>query len=191
MIENLFPVPIYQAQVNNLDVIQSEMEQCVNNLDFNLGETLWDTHYLSDPTFSENAIQRYKLKNFAKELKVHVKKYIKSFKSSQFIPNPYDYKIKDSWFALFKRGQYGHIHSHGDALISGAYYVNTNGKDGYIFFMCPTPSMEIHMLYSNPDRVAVLPQVGRLLLFPGWLKHGITTNKTDNNRVTLSFNLVK
>ena len=33
------------------------------------------------------------------------------------------------------------------------------------------------------------PEVGKILLFPGWLKHGINTNNTDNIRISLSFNI--
>ena len=31
---------------------------------------------------------------------------------------------------------------------------------------------------------------GTLLLFPGWLKHGIRPNKTDVPRVSLSFDII-
>ena len=33
------------------------------------------------------------------------------------------------------------------------------------------------------------PKEGKILLFPGWLEHGVKTNLTDNVRMSLSFNV--
>jgi len=35
----------------------------------------------------------------------------------------------------------------------------------------------------------VVPQEGHLLFFPGWMKHWVTPNLTDRERVSVSFNL--
>ena len=34
------------------------------------------------------------------------------------------------------------------------------------------------------------PQEGRLILFPAWLSHGVRENETDEDRISISFNLV-
>ena len=31
---------------------------------------------------------------------------------------------------------------------------------------------------------------GTILLFPGWLKHGIMTNETEHDRVSFSFDII-
>jgi ectoine hydroxylase-related dioxygenase (phytanoyl-CoA dioxygenase family) len=33
--------------------------------------------------------------------------------------------------------------------------------------------------------------VGKLLLFPGWLQHSVKKNKTDDLRISISFNLLR
>ena len=39
------------------------------------------------------------------------------------------------------------------------------------------------------DNFHVTPEVGKLLLFPGWLQHGVSTNTTSSNRKSLAFNI--
>ena len=38
-------------------------------------------------------------------------------------------------------------------------------------------------------RMVVNPTEGELILFPGWLDHGVQTNDTDDERVSVSFNI--
>ena len=33
------------------------------------------------------------------------------------------------------------------------------------------------------------PMEGKLIIFPGWLLHGVRQNSTDNTRISLSFNI--
>ena len=37
--------------------------------------------------------------------------------------------------------------------------------------------------------MVVNPTEGELILFPGWLDHGVQTNDTDDERVSVSFNI--
>ena len=63
-------------------------------------------------------------------------------------------------------------------------------RDGDLFFEDPRPSSCTSIATNNlANRIRYTPQVGKLVLFPGWLPHGIMTNTTDNKRVSLSFNI--
>jgi uncharacterized protein (TIGR02466 family) len=186
MIENLFPTPIYYNIVDNLDEIQDELNAClVESVNFIMNEKWGKTHYMSDPTFETNLILDYNLKIFQENLDLHFNRYC----VEAGLPlRPY--KISSSWMSLFKKDNYGHIHNHGGVDISGVYYLQTNQEDGKIFFLCPTPSMETSLGYQDlAIRWEHSPLVGKILLFPGWLSHGIQTNTTDSQRVSISFNI--
>ena len=79
----------------------------------------------------------------------------------------------------------------GYAVISGVYYYKTNGDDGDIFFECPVPTIGSSFCYFNNycNRWIHKPEEGKILLFPSWLKHGISKNETDETRISISFNL--
>jgi ectoine hydroxylase-related dioxygenase (phytanoyl-CoA dioxygenase family) len=42
---------------------------------------------------------------------------------------------------------------------------------------------------GGQDDLAITPEVGKMVLFPSFLKHGVQTNKSNQNRISLAFNL--
>ena len=183
-IENIFPTPLYVSDVSNFYLIQQEIRDSIDSVEFKMRED-WNTHYLSDITFEKNIIDELNLQYFKEEIDKHVRNYCKSIL--------FEYKnyTLDSWISLFKPENHGHLHSHGDSDIPGCYYYKSNGKDGDIFFETPVPNMSSsHCFYENYcKRWDHTPKEGKLLLFPGWLKHGIKLNTTDEDRISISFNV--
>ena len=181
MIENLYPTPIYSAMVDNFDDIQKEMYSTISNLDFKMVEEWGQTHFVSSSTFNDS----YKMKVFEDELHKHIVNYCLELEFP--IRN---YKLK-SWFTKFKKGNYGHIHSHGHHDISVCYYVKTKESSGSIFFETPVESATTSFVYNKKyaNRYWHMPIEGKLLLFPAWLRHGITTNTTDKERISFSANI--
>ncbi len=167
----IFPIPIYTNGIDNFDAIQYEIDKAAEKVNFNMRPDWGHTHYLSDITFKENFIEKYKLTKFKKELTWHVNQYHQNK----------NFSIESSWMTVFKKYNYGHIHDHGGNDISGVYYFKTNSQDGNFFFESPYP--------LDDTRVQIGPQPGMIVLFPSWLRHGIQTNLTDNVRMSLSFNI--
>ena len=65
----------------------------------------------------------------------------------------------------------------------------TLSKDGDIFFEPPFPQMkQSKVFYQHSASWDHIPDPGKLILFPGWLPHGVKTNTTDTDRISLSFN---
>ena len=92
---------------------------------------------------------------------------------------------------LFKKNNYAHIHSHGEADLAGVYYYNTgmSDNDSSFFFCTPAVGSEASIFWGE-QRIAMRPEEGTILLFPGWLRHGVTMNETEDDRVSISFNIV-
>ena len=168
-LENLFPVPLYCGDVNNFESIQSEIRVGVENTNFKFKEEWGKTHEFSDPTFKENFLEKNNCHSFLNELPIHLERYMQS-----------QLPMKGSWAARFGKNMYGHIHDHLPHSVSGVYYFQTSGSDGKLFFVSD-------LKYYG--RQYITPTEGMLLLFPGSLKHGITTNTTDTDRISISFDL--
>tara|TARA_B100001996_G_scaffold146348_1_gene111542 strand:- start:485 stop:1123 length:639 start_codon:yes stop_codon:yes gene_type:complete len=195
-VESVFATPIYADMVDNLEKIQDEIGSAVEQINFDYREEWGTTHYLSDPTFKGNVIEEYKMDTFAAEIKKHVRKYIaQTFgpDGEDKVPKSADlvgYTLLHSWIALFKKGNYGHIHSHGEADIAGVYYHKKSDDASGLFFNTPVTGLENSIIFQHwANRCDSSAPEGSITLFPGFLKHGIQTHQGTTDRISLSFNI--
>ncbi len=190
-VEYKFAVPIYSTFVDNssFNKIQYEFEQAytdlVQNDKFKHNEKS-NSHMLSDITFTENLLDKYDTTTFKAELDKHLHAYMSSINADI----PMEYEVRSSWMTLNPKGAYAVVHSHGDADISGVYYFNTTGNDGDFFFETPNKLTKNSYCFKHWNCVSEhKPATGKLMLFPGWLEHGVGTNMTDSHRISISFNI--
>ena len=94
-----------------------------------------------------------------------------------------------SWANVLREGGYNKIHNHPGALLSGCYYVSVGNPDsdpefnGWIEFQDPRPGN----VHGGKERVK--PEVGMLLLFPGWLNHYVNPFRGEGERISIAFNI--
>jgi len=115
------------------------------------------------------------------------------------------YGITSVWVNINKKNNYNLTHNHGFAFLSGVYYVDADHDTGDISFTNPNPKLEQVYLYANEKVNShvvdqynqfnshtwdIRPETGKLLIFPGYLDHYVHANKTDKNRISVSFNIV-
>lgn len=189
---NLFPTPVYiaEAEGNTLDNIQDEMMLVYGDLmerGFFQVKEGWNTHKLSDPSFTGNLFQHYDFRYFLEFLDKHLQSYL--FRHG--VVGEQEFIVNESWMTLTQHKDYAHIHNHGMSNISGCYYIQTNGNDGDFTIPCTQKPLEMQAkIFPNlAKRLTIPPKVGRLILFPGWMDHGIKTNTTESDRVSISFNI--
>jgi len=89
-----------------------------------------------------------------------------------------------------------HTHADGIVLLSGAYYVTVPENSGDILFFDPRPTI-IHSFADRyygqgiPGVYPIQPKENMLLLFPSWLEHEVEANQTNEDRISISFNIVR
>lgn len=185
----LYPTPLYQAQEPRAASVGREIGSKLAQIQFTSGPRDWGrTHKISDipgqALFDSDHVGLLALSETDQMLTRHVEQYCRALN----IPlRPYR---RTSWFTRFDHGDFGALHNHMNADISGCYYVRTNGRDGSINFRSPNPYFGVSPCYFDlGQNTAVPPKEGLILLFPGWLEHGIQANTTENIRISLSFNI--
>jgi len=183
-IENLFPTPVMVSRVNMFDSIQAEITTAMETINFEMNPDWGQTHYLSDPTFESSLFDTHDFPIFKEEIDRNLKNYAKEINFEVK-----DYIFHSSWIALFEKNNYGHIHNHGYSDISGVYYYSRAEEDGHIFFESPVQSAASSLTYWGGN-ITMPSTTGTLLLFPGWLRHGIRPNKTDVPRISISFDII-
>ena len=106
-----------------------------------------------------------------------------------------DLTFVGSWFSINRKYTYHEMHNHIPATWSGVYYVQADEDDAPITFYdtnkqtnWPWAGYKEANAYNTPS-YSVTPKTGRLLIFPAHLVHGVSQQKKDSERITISFNL--
>ena len=104
-------------------------------------------------------------------------------------------KITGMWAIINKKNASNSMHIHSNNYISSAYYVKAPKNCGDIVFYDPRfaatyryPKISTtNKLNSNI--VSFQPKEGMLVLFPSYLQHSVNLNKSNKERVVISFNI--
>jgi uncharacterized protein (TIGR02466 family) len=194
MVEPWFPTPLYFNKVREdlFDAIQTDLQTVFDNLNSENKFSPFPRegcHRVSDTSFRKNLFEEHKLNLIQEEIDYHVSQYLLEL-GAENIPFMDKRTIVESWMTVTDKSQYAVVHSHGSSDISGVYYFKTNGQDGNLFFENPNKLIKNSWCFEHlNNRWMTSPQVGKIVLFPGWLEHGIEVNTTDNQRISISFNI--
>ena len=102
------------------------------------------------------------------------------------------------WININEYKDYNVSHSHPNSLFSGVYYVKTPEKCGHITFESPGYDImehtysRIHFKEWNILNINTRWQEVReniLYVFPGWLRHRVEPNLSNEKRISISFNI--
>ena len=189
-IQSIFPVPIYmdKAEGENFKLIQEELLSITEKIEFSQRKG-WnkDTHMLNKDPFSTNFLFDNNCQNTVRFIYESATEYVQNIAGHP----DYQYSIIESWITKTLKGQYAHEHHHGATDISGVYYINTNGEDGNLIFDNIHSQMAGNFVFSSLVFDHKLPlENGLLILWPGLLRHRTHVNTTDNERLSLSFNIM-
>jgi uncharacterized protein (TIGR02466 family) len=183
MILNLYPTKVYSTLVDNADEVQNEIGAIMNMVPFKMTNN-YDVSQTSMTDVRLNMIEEFSLIKTKQMIDYHLTQYC-----YELGHQPRAYKLY-SWFTKTGLGNSIQTHHHNDVDITGTYYFATNGQDGAFYFESPVGPAPHSMIYSSGHiKHHIQPEVGRLIMFPGWIMHGVEKNTSDNYRIGLSFNI--
>ena len=130
---------------------------------------------------------------------LEIEKHLNLFKIKLDVKDDYNIKISNIWINISKSSNDNLAHNHPDSFLSGVYYVKTNDKSGNIWFSNPHKNVCYDwrpFLFNNNAQEHTIANtlwtmkstVGKLILFPGWLEHSVDCNKSNQDRISISFN---
>jgi uncharacterized protein (TIGR02466 family) len=115
----------------------------------------------------------------------------------RFLKIGYDaFEITGCWANVLAKGAAHRGHSHPNNFLSGVYYVRTQPGADTINFHDPRTQTGIirppvvELTAENTDQVVVSVKNGTLLMFPAYLHHSVDTNRSDKERISISFNIM-
>jgi len=115
----------------------------------------------------------------------------------QFLRIGYDaFEITGCWATVLAKGAVHKAHSHPNNFLSGVYYVRTHPGTDTINFHDPRTQTGIirppvvELTAENTDQVVVKVKNGTLLIFPAYLQHSVDANTSEEERISISFNIM-
>ena len=186
----IFPVPIHQIDVNGFKEIENEfIDYCYDMQKlYPIGESFsnrggsWQSSPLN-VTNKDDVIQNLLINCLSQStfLKESTKLYI------------------SAWININKKGDFNIQHDHPTSHLSGVLWLKTPKNCGDIVFDSPVEfqiHQEIesytdefiskinydHNYYFNPIK-------GRMLIFPSHLEHSVDPSESDEDRISVSFNI--
>ena len=137
-----------------------------------------DTFILDNPELS-------KIRTF---IETKLNQYI-----SKVYNSPDKLVITQSWLNKSGKGESHHLHHHPNSMISGVWYPAIHEKLPPIEFHNPGGDRDVALKIGehnnfNSETFLLPLKAGELIIFPSNLYHKVPPNKSDEERISLSFN---
>lgn len=134
------------------------------------------------------------LQSLRSALKKRAKEFIASLKTEK--KHPFLSRLSDeltfigSWSVRLRQSGFHKSHYHSEGWLSGVLYIDVpeevnQGGTGWLCFGRP----DINGLLMDED-YAIKPEAGTVVFFPSYLWHGTNAIETENQRMTVAFDIV-
>jgi hypothetical protein len=200
---NLFSNPVYEVEFPNFDGIQQDV---INTVTQNFNNEFINEyhqhahplrmgaliriyeHYANDGI--SNKIENENLKRIFDFITEHGKEYWKILNLSRHL-DPY---VLQLWVTAVKQGGFIASHNHNPVPVSGVFYIKAEPRLGNLFLENPLDLILGKSPYQADERTPtrfnfeIQAMSGKLILFPGWMKHFTSPNPTDEIRLSMAVN---
>ena len=107
--------------------------------------------------------------------------------------------LGNMWANINPPGGFNRPHIHPNSLWSGVYYIKTPKDCGHLKLEDPKTRAEMVMPKRTTDslpqylwrEVHYEPIAGRCIMFPSWLNHTVDPNRSNDIRISVSFNFLQ
>ena len=101
---------------------------------------------------------------------------------------PISIDLTDYWINVMPPGSYQRIHSHFNSNLSGTFYLQAPEQSGDLYI--PSPYINgIENIITTASEYIIPPKVREGWLHPSSLPHYVSRNESDEDRVSISYNL--
>jgi len=181
----LFPTPVYYSK------LEKNFSKKELNLVFKLEQTK-----ISHGKFTTNGrsqdsyvLNNLVFKNRKKEIFKHINHYFNKILNIKNLKP----KITQSWITYLDTYESFPPHTHANSFLSGVFYIKSNANIDSIsfykdqnFYLNPN-FIEYNVYNSSSWRLPV--NTLDIIIFPSFLKHGISTKEDKSKRISLAFNV--
>ena len=104
----------------------------------------------------------------------------------------FDCTCHDPWLNHYTRDSFQEVHNHAEHDFAAVFFMNEGEDFSKLYFydsigMSQSRWAKILPRYCNTTRMFDT-QKGKVIMFPGWLDHGVTRHQSDTTRITMACN---
>lgn len=190
-LEDFIKIPLYQSTIEDeiFKEVKKEVKDYINENREYFAHA-WDCPTLSSIKFpKEKDINSPSLIN---EIKFHVEQY---FKKWNFKDQNFNIKFEKVWINISPHMSYQDVHHHllesSTNLFSGVLYIDALENSGDLTFTNPLIPY-LHLLPKSDkfnDYFRLTPQSQNIIIFPSFLLHLVGTNFSQQERISVSWNV--
>jgi uncharacterized protein (TIGR02466 family) len=143
-----------------------------------------DTYNTSDKMYEPQSDPKFKELNdwIQKAIALYIEETKIDFK-----PNKYE-----SWFNIYKKGDYQEVHVHPNCTLSAVYFLKANDYCGPLIMHPPFQDhrdiKKVDKSNSTNSTIGYASVPGRLVVFRSYLPHCVGKHQDDEDRITLAYN---
>lgn len=197
----LFPHKVYEVNFPNYQIIQDDLIQEISTFFGDNFTSEYNNHdhpvrngFLKDIYDVRNSsnINLPNLKSVFDFITVEGKKYWDEILSYSDQLTPY---ILNAWVTAVKNGGFVASHNHNPIPVAGVFYIRAEEGQGNLYLENPSDLVIGKAPYKANS--GYVPQrfnyemksvSGKLILFPGWMKHFTKENTTNDIRISMAVN---
>lgn len=143
---------------------------------------------------SSNVLETPEFKKYLNYMKIHLKNIIESILSSDSKAH-----LVNMWININKKHDFNWNHVHPDSHLSGVFWIKCPESSGDLVFDSPQNFSDWKLYESVKDDykksyfmrevVTFAPKEGSMVVFPPNLRHGVSPNSSDKDRISIAFNI--
>ena len=193
----LFPTRIYRAQIADAELLAEIVAAAeVLSLDDAAGQKWCRENgypgYTSYASLDDLPWRFPAFKALAKLIDGHVKAFAKAL---EFDLGGGRLAMDSYWVNVLPEGGFHAAHIHPNSVISGTFYATIPQGASAIRFEDPRHAMMMahpprkkKAARENQSFVSLQPEAGTLLLWESFLRHDVPMNRSEDERISVSFN---
>lgn len=188
---SVFPSPVLVSEIENFKNIKKELNNWIENYQKNQNNyQISGRHAWQSPTdFYKREKSFFKYKNLIE----------KSISEILITLTNKNYKISNMWINVNGPGGYNVLHTHPNSDLSGVFWINCPKNCGNLVFESPNHFTQYKTIESCDEQIKqslnyynnfwLEPTEGKLIIFPSDLKHFVKENLSNEDRISISFNI--
>ena len=189
----LFPQPIFKYEVDNYNNINEQLLKYIYELRKKDNEGVKKSNING---WHSRSFDFKEKNNVPNKFYSHINNYIRDvFTKYGWEYDDSNVKCTSMWAIINEKGNFNIEHTHPNNYLSAAYYVKAPDNSGN--FKATNPNIinrhirpktkEANELNSNSASLKI--NEGDLLIFPAYIPHSVEENKSEEDRVIVSFNI--
>ncbi|PPR46209.1 MAG: hypothetical protein CFH18_00129 [Alphaproteobacteria bacterium MarineAlpha5_Bin8] len=186
-----FSTPIWVSLIPNYEELNTKLYEYIQKLQVKNPDGITKSNLLgwhSEDFDLDSDVPKYFINSISSSLN-------EAFQDMGWDVNNQEVKITSMWSIINKKNASNSRHIHSNNYISAAYYVKAPEDCGDIIFHDPRSVTTFRypkiskQNKLNSNIFTIQPKEGLLALFPSYLYHSVDLNRSDEERIVISFNI--